>query len=104
MNFAIIENKVVTNVIVADSKATAEALYPEAEIIAVTEETNPVTIGGEWLAKSGKFVGLQPYASWTLDEATGFWNAPSEYPLDGKGYQWDEDSKSWVEIESRSAE
>jgi hypothetical protein len=103
MNFAIIENEKVTNVIVADSQATAEALYPGAEIIAVTEKTNPASVGGEWLAKSGKFASARPFASWVLDEATGSWNAPVPYPKDGKGHTWDEDSKSWKEIEIPAA-
>ena len=26
------------------------------------------------------------------------WEAPTAYPSDGKNYDWDESSKSWVEF------
>jgi len=44
------------------------------------------------------FIPPQPYDSWTLDEATCQWNAPTPMPEDGKVYTWDEDTTSWVEI------
>jgi len=44
------------------------------------------------------FIAPQPYASWTLVEATCQWEAPTAYPTDGKLYQWDEDTTAWVEV------
>ena len=44
------------------------------------------------------FIAPQPYASWTLDEATCRWEAPTAYPTDGKMYTWDEDTTAWVEV------
>ena len=44
------------------------------------------------------FIAPQPYASWTLVEATCQWEAPTAYPTDGKMYQWDEDTTAWVEV------
>jgi len=44
------------------------------------------------------FYAPQPYASWTLVEATCQWTAPTAYPDDGKKYNWDEDTRAWVEI------
>ena len=41
----------------------------------------------------------QPYASWTLDEETCLWEAPTAKPDDDKLYNWDEDTTSWVEVE-----
>ena len=41
----------------------------------------------------------QPYASWTLNDDTCLWEAPTAYPDDGKIYNWDEDTTSWVEVE-----
>ena len=38
-----------------------------------------------------------PYESWSLNEDTCLWNAPIPYPDDGKRYEWDEDTISWVE-------
>ena len=45
------------------------------------------------------FIPLQPYPSWLLDEDTCRWNAPVPYPDDGKMYNWDEDTTSWVIVE-----
>jgi hypothetical protein len=42
------------------------------------------------------FIAPQPYESWLLDEDTCSWNAPVEMPTDGKRYDWDEDTTSWV--------
>ena len=44
------------------------------------------------------FIPPQPYASWVLNEDTCLWDAPTPYPTDGKQYQWDEDTTSWVEV------
>ena len=56
--------------------------------------------GIDWLYDKTRdiFTPPKPYASWTLDESTGFWKAPTEQPNDGKKYDWDETSKSWKEI------
>ena len=43
------------------------------------------------------FYEPQPYPSWTLNSTTCLWEAPVEYPSDGKIYDWDESSKSWKE-------
>lgn len=38
------------------------------------------------------FYPQQPYASWTLNETTWLWEAPIDYPTDGKGYYWNENA------------
>jgi len=43
------------------------------------------------------FIPPKPFLSWILNEQTCLWNAPVAMPSDGKMYNWDEDSKSWVE-------
>ena len=43
------------------------------------------------------FIPPQPYPSWTLVEETCNWTAPVAIPTDGKMYQWDESTESWVE-------
>jgi hypothetical protein len=40
------------------------------------------------------FVPPQPYPSWTLNEDTCLWEAPTSYPTDG-AYIWDETTTSW---------
>lgn len=44
------------------------------------------------------FIPPKPYASWVLNESTCLWEAPVQEPNDGKYYDWDENSVSWVEI------
>ena len=44
------------------------------------------------------FIPVKDYASWTLDDATCQWKPPTDYPDDGKVYEWDEDTTSWKEI------
>lgn len=45
------------------------------------------------------FIYPQPFPSWVLDPLKGIYNAPVAMPDDGKSYQWDEPSLSWVAIE-----
>ena len=43
------------------------------------------------------FIPPQPYPSWVLNETTCYWDAPVDYPDDGKHYFWNEKTTSWVE-------
>jgi len=42
------------------------------------------------------FIPPQNFPSWTLNETTCLWEAPTPMPTDGKPYRWDEPTKSWV--------
>jgi hypothetical protein len=48
------------------------------------------------------FIPPKLYASWLLNETTCQWDAPIDYPTDGKVYFWDEEAhqadntKGWV--------
>lgn len=44
------------------------------------------------------FIPPKPYASWVLNQNTCFWDPPVPYPTDGKKYQWDETTTSWIEM------
>lgn len=44
------------------------------------------------------FIPPKPYSSWTLNEATCLWEAPTARPADDKAYIWDETQLNWVEI------
>lgn len=59
---------------------------------------NYAGIGYSYDATRDAFIPPKPYASWMLDEQTCLWNAPVPYPTDGKRYQWDEATTSWVEV------
>ena len=41
------------------------------------------------------FIAPKPYASWTLNEDTCIWEAPTAYPTDGQKYNWNEETTTW---------
>ena len=41
------------------------------------------------------FIPPQPFESWTLDEDTCLWQAPTPYPTDGFTYSWNEAELAW---------
>jgi len=119
-HFAKIENGIVTQVIVVGNADTANADGVEKEYIgaAFCERL----FGGDWKQTSynGKirknyagigytfdeqrnaFIPPKPYPSWTLVEETCQWTAPVAMPTDGKLYNWDESTTSWVEAQNGS--
>jgi len=58
---------------------------------------NYAGIGHTYDATRDAFISPQPYPSWTVDEDTCRWEAPVDYPDDGKLYEWDESTTNWVE-------
>ena len=56
-------------------------------------------IGSIYDAAKNKFLGQQPFASWSLD-ANDDWQAPVTFPTDTVGYetQWDEANTKWTGI------
>jgi hypothetical protein len=72
-------------------------------------------LGGTWIKTSynakikGKFAGIgdfyneeedifiapQPYSSWIRNGS--LWEPPTPIPTDGKEYDWDETTTSWIE-------
>jgi hypothetical protein len=59
---------------------------------------NYAGVGFTYDATNDVFYASQPFASWTLNQSTWLWEAPTPYPQDGKLYQWDEATTSWKEI------
>ena len=45
------------------------------------------------------FIPPKPFNSWTLDNATCLWQAPTPMPTDDKNYEWSEDDLTWKEVE-----
>jgi len=60
---------------------------------------NYAGIGYIYDATHDVFYAPQPYPSWTLNQTTWLWEAPTAMPTDGKFYKWDEATKSWVVVE-----
>jgi hypothetical protein len=55
-------------------------------------------IGYSYNEEHDAFIAPKPFNSWILNLETLDWKAPIDYPQDGKLYEWDEDSTSWIEI------
>ena len=57
---------------------------------------NYAGIGYSWDGTG--FAAPQPYPSWSLNADSYLWQAPVAMPTDGKMYNWDEATTSWVEV------
>ena len=115
------EENLVTQVIVVANQDTADKDGVENEAIGIEFCTN--LLGGNWKQTSyngnirknyagvgykydaalDAFIPPQPFASWTLNEETAQWEAPTPYPEDGKRYTWDEETISWAEVAEETA-
>mgnify|MGYP003338137412 FL=1 len=108
-HFAKVENGVVTQVIVAEqdvidsglfgdgwvqtSYNTAGGQHPEGRPL----RKNYAGIGFTYDETRDAFIPPKPFDSWVLNEDTCLWDAPIPMPQDGKFYNWDEATTSWVE-------
>jgi hypothetical protein len=115
------EENLVTQVIVVANQDTADQDGVENEAIGIEFCTN--LLGGTWKQTSynanirknyagvgykydaalDAFIPPQPFASWTLNNETAQWEAPTPYPTDDKRYTWDEETTSWVEVTEETA-
>ena len=107
-------NNVVTNVIVVDNSDIVDGNGDESEAIGIQfcsdllggtwKQTsyngnirkNYAAIGYTYDSTKDAFIPPKPFNSWTLNETTCIWEAPTAYPDDGNIYYWDEDTTSWV--------
>ena len=55
---------------------------------------NYAGIGYFYDESADAFYALQPYPSWSLDDAY-IWQAPTPHPDDGEDYFWDEANVKW---------
>ena len=112
-HFAQIENGTVVNVIVVTNN---EVLVDGIEVEQKGIEFCQSLFGGTWVqtsynnnirkqyagigftydADADVFIAPEPFPSWSLD-ANYDWQAPIDYPADGKDYSWDESNQVWVE-------
>ena len=106
-HYAKVEDGVVTQVIVADSKEWCQAnlggtwvqtsynthgnQHPEGRPL----NKNYAGIG--YTFDGTGFAAPQPYPSWNKNSETYLWEAPTPMPTDGKVYRWNESTTSWVE-------
>jgi hypothetical protein len=91
--------------------------FPQTEILGKDFIANILNLGTSWVQTSFNnnfrkqyagigysydetadvFIAPKPFASWLLDENYD-WQAPIDYPADGKDYSWDEANQVWVEL------
>lgn len=110
-------NNVVLRVIVIGNADTADANGVEKEYIGaafcerlfggVWKQTsynnnirkNYAGIGYTYDATRDAFIPPMPTnGTWVLNETTCQWERPIQLPKDGKMYNWDEATQSWVEV------
>jgi len=56
---------------------------------------NHAGIGYTYDEDKDAFIPKQPYPSWTLNEDTCQWEAPSARPKDSPNYEWNEETQAW---------
>jgi hypothetical protein len=87
--FAVInENNIVTNIVVSENVL-------ESNWIEYGNQDYCAYIGATWNPEYKKFVGIQPYPSWSLDQNLD-WQPPTPKPEEGY-WNWNEETTSWVE-------
>ena len=109
------ENNIVTRVLVIEQDVVDTGLFGEPSSFVQTSyntrggvhllggtplRKNYAGIGYTYDLGRDAFIPPKPFNSWILNEDTCFWDAPVAMPTDGKDYNWDEDTLSWVEIVS----
>ena len=112
-HFALVQNGLVTDVVVADQDfINTGALGDPANWVQTSYNTaggqhklggtplrkNYAGVGFTYDATRDAFIPPKPFASWLLNEDTCLWDAPTPMPQDGKFYNWDEATTSWVEL------
>jgi hypothetical protein len=101
-HFAELESNIVVRVIVADQAFidSGEVGDPSHWIRTFHDGSarkNFAGVGYTYDLNRDAFIPPKPFPSWTLDEDTCQWAAPTPAP---QGlYQWDENTQDWVAIE-----
>ena len=108
------ENNIVTQVIVIEQDVVDTGLFGNPNSWIQTSyntsggvhllggtplRKNYAGIGYTYNASRDAFIPPKPFASWTLNEDTCLWEAPTPRPVEeGKIFVWNEETTSWVEF------
>jgi hypothetical protein len=103
-HFAKVENGLVTQVIVAEPEFfdTFVDSSPGEWIqtsYSGSIRKNYAGIGFTYDATRDAFYESRPYASWTLNEDTCTWEAPTALPDDDNQYSWNEETQLWDQVD-----
>ena len=122
-HFAKVENGIVTSVIVAeqdfinsgavgDPSSWVQTSYNTRGGVHYGQDGQPdggvalrknyAGIGYVYDAERDAFYSQKPHNSWILNEDTCYWEPPVPMPQDGKRYNWNEETVSWVEVATPS--
>jgi hypothetical protein len=109
--FAQVVDGIVAQVIVAEPEVIATFLnassWLETDLntVAGVSKTGGTPLRGNYAGigytydqTNDVFYTAKPYASWTLNNTTWTWEAPTHMPTDNKKYSWNEATQSWIEI------
>jgi hypothetical protein len=115
-HFAKIENGIVEQVIVVNNEVILDDNNVEQESLGLSfiqtlnNDTDSVWVqtsynnnfrknyagvGHTYDETRDAFYAPQPYPSWTLNETTCHWEAPTPYPDDDRRYTWNEETLTW---------
>jgi hypothetical protein len=111
-HFAKVIDGIVTEVLVIEQDVIDTGLFGDPALFVQTSyntyggqhpegrplRKNYAGIGFTYDTERDAFIAPQPFSSWTLNEDTCLWNAPTPYPDDGKMYTWDEAALAWVKV------
>jgi hypothetical protein len=111
-HFAKVEDGIVTEVLVIEQDVIDTGLFGDPALWVQTSynthggqhpegrplRKNYAGIGYAYDAVRDAFIPPQPFPSWTLNDDTCLWDAPTPYPDDGKLYTWDEAASAWVAL------
>jgi hypothetical protein len=108
-HFAKVIDGIVTEVLVIDQDVIDTGMFGEPSLWVQTSyntrggqhpegrplRKNYAGIGYTYDEERDAFIPPQPFPSWTLNEDTCLWDAPTPYPDDNKRYYWNEDILEW---------
>ena len=113
------EKNVVLRVIVVNNSETLDIGGSEDELTGI--QFCQSLFGGRWVQTSyngtirkrfaaagmiydeqrNAFIHAQPFQSWVFNEQSLTWEPPTQCPQDGKNYEWDEGSVSWILVPTK---
>ena len=109
MHFAQVVDKKVINVIVAEQDVIDSGMFGDGwiqtsyntygnqhKLGGTPLRGNYAGIGSIYNKEKDAFYGLSPYPSWKLNK-NFLWEAPVPMPTDGKMYNWDDPTLTWIE-------
>ncbi len=99
-HFAKLNNNIVTEVIVSEQDFINSGAVGDSFLWVQTSYNNNFRknyagIGHTYDETRDAFYAPQPYPSWTLNETTCHWEAPTPYPDDDGRYTWNEETLTW---------